>query len=133
MEVLDEAGITVDPKAVANGKFSRTDGYAAVMQMARSGLLKPGEGALYDGKGIDSIIALNDVMAIGAMTALRANGIEPGREIGVTGFGDIPYSADVFPPLTPCICRWPKWARPPWTASCPTAMTGRPPAALPTA
>ena len=94
MEVLDEAGITVDPKAVANGKFSRTDGYAAVMQMARSGLLKPGEGALYDGKGIDSIIALNDVMAIGAMTALRANGIEPGREIGVTGFGDIPYSAD---------------------------------------
>ena len=100
MEVLDEAGITVDPKAVANGKFSRTDGYAAVMQMARSGLLKPGEGALYDGKGIDSIIALNDVMAIGAMTALRANGIEPGREIGVTGFGDIPYSADVFPPLT---------------------------------
>ena len=77
MEVLDEAGITVDPKAVANGKFSRTDGYAAVMQMARSGLLKPGEGALYDGKGI-----------------------EPGREIGVTGFGDIPYSADVFPPLT---------------------------------
>lgn len=100
MEVLDEAGITVDPKAVANGKFSRTDGYAAVMQMARSGLLKPGEGALYNGKGIDSIIALNDVMAIGAMTALRANGIEPGREIGVTGFGDIPYSADVFPPLT---------------------------------
>ena len=100
MEVLDEAGITVDPKAVANGKFSRTDGYAAVMQMARSGLLKPGKGALYDGKGIDSIIALNDVMAIGAMTALRANGIEPGREIGVTGFGDIPYSADVFPPLT---------------------------------
>ena len=88
MEVLDEAGITVDPKAVANGKFSRTDGYAAVMQMARSGLLKPGEGALYDGK------------AIGAMTALRPNGIEPGREIGVTGFGDIPYSADVFPPLT---------------------------------
>ena len=80
MEVLDEAGITVDPKAVANGKFSRTDGYAAVMQMARSGLLKPGEGALYDGKGIDSIIALNDVMAIGAMTALRANGIEPGRK-----------------------------------------------------
>ena len=70
------------------------------MQMARSGLLKPGEGALYDGKGIDSIIALNDVMAIGAMTALRANGIEPGREIGVNGFGDLHYSADVFPPLT---------------------------------
>ena len=97
MEVLDEAGITVDPKAVANGKFSRTDGYAAVMQMVRSGLLKPGEGALYNGKGIDSIIALNDVMAIGAMTALRTNGIEPGREIGVTGFGDIPYSADAVP------------------------------------
>ena len=100
MQVLDEAGIQVDPKAIANGKFSRTDGYAAIMQMSRAGLLKPGKGALYEGKGVDSIIALNDVMAIGAMTALRANGIEPGTEIGVTGFGDIPYSADVFPPLT---------------------------------
>ncbi|RSX53108.1 LacI family transcriptional regulator [Bifidobacterium goeldii] len=100
LEVFADAGITIDPKAIANGKFSRTEGYAAIMQMARSGLLKPGEGALYNGHGVDSVIALNDVMAIGAMTALRANGIEPGKDVGVTGFDDIPYSADVYPPLT---------------------------------
>ncbi|NEG54225.1 LacI family DNA-binding transcriptional regulator [Bifidobacterium platyrrhinorum] len=100
MDVLDAAGVAVDPKAVANGKFSRTEGYAAIMRMGRSGLLSPGEGALYDGRGVDSVIALNDVMAIGAMTALRANGLEPGKDVGVTGFGDIPYSADVYPPLT---------------------------------
>ncbi|MBW3077804.1 LacI family DNA-binding transcriptional regulator [Bifidobacterium simiiventris] len=100
MDVLAKAGIDVDPAAVVNGRFSRTEGYAAVMQMVRSGLLTAGDGAAYGGAGVDSIIALNDVMAIGAMTALRANGIEPGREIGITGFGDIPYSADVHPSLT---------------------------------
>lgn len=99
-DVLNKAGITVDPRAIVNGRFSRTEGYAAVMQMARSGLLTAGAGAAYDGAGVDSIIALNDVMAIGAMTALRANDIEPGTQIGVTGFGDIPYSVDVHPSLT---------------------------------
>ena len=100
MDVLGKAGITVDPRVIANGRFSRTEGYAAIMQMARAGLLAPGGDAAYDGAGIDSVIALNDVMGIGAMTALRANGIEPGREVGITGFGDIPYSADVHPSLT---------------------------------
>ena len=61
------------------------------LQMAQIRTAEAGRKAhCTDGKGIDSIIALNDVMAIGAMTALRANGIEPGREIGVTGFGDHP-------------------------------------------
>lgn len=100
MDVLGKAGITVDPAAIANGRFSRTEGYAAVMQMARTGLLTTGEHAAYDGAGVDVIIALNDVMGIGAMTALRANGIEPGKDMGITGFGDIPYSADVHPSLT---------------------------------
>ncbi|NEG88533.1 LacI family DNA-binding transcriptional regulator [Bifidobacterium aerophilum] len=100
MDVLGKAGIAVDPAAIANGRFSRTEGYAAVMQMARTGLLTAGDHAAYDGAGVDVIIALNDVMGIGAMTALRANGIEPGKDVGVTGFGDIPYSADVHPSLT---------------------------------
>ncbi|KFI53791.1 transcriptional regulator [Bifidobacterium biavatii DSM 23969] len=102
MAVFDKAGITVDPKAVANGRFSRTEGYAAIMQLARLGRLTAagGANAAYDGTGVDCVVALNDVMAIGAMSALRANGIEPGADMGVTGFGDIPYSADVHPSLT---------------------------------
>lgn len=100
LTVFRDAGVEIDPRALANGRFSRTEGYAAIMQMARAGLLQPGDGALYGGRGADSVIALNDVMAIGAMTALRANGIEPGTDMGVTGFDDIPCSADVYPPLT---------------------------------
>ncbi|MBT1175974.1 LacI family DNA-binding transcriptional regulator [Bifidobacterium callimiconis] len=98
---LAEAGIMVDPRAVANGQFNRTKGFSAIMQMAGAGgMLTPGEGAVYGGAGADSIVALNDVMAIGAMTALRNAGIVPGRDIGVTGFGDIPYAVDVHPALT---------------------------------
>ncbi|WP_093960141.1 LacI family DNA-binding transcriptional regulator [Bifidobacterium vansinderenii] len=97
---LAEAGIMVDPRAVVNGQFNRTKGFSAIMQMAGAGMLTPGEGAVYGGAGADSIVALNDVMAIGAMTALRNAGIVPGRDIGVTGFGDIPYAVDVYPALT---------------------------------
>lgn len=99
-QVLRDNGITVDPRAIANGKFSRTEGYAAIMRLARAGALNASEQGAYAGQGVDAVIALNDVMAIGAMTALRANGIEPGTEVAVTGFGDIPYSTDVYPPLT---------------------------------
>ena len=97
---LAEAGIVVDSRAVVNGQFSRAKGFSAVMQMAGAGMLMPGVGSLYAGAGADVIVALNDVMAIGAMTALRNVGIEPGRDIGVTGFGDIPYAVDVHPSLT---------------------------------
>ncbi|WP_225432822.1 MULTISPECIES: LacI family DNA-binding transcriptional regulator [Bifidobacterium] len=100
VKALSESGVDIDPRAVANGGFRRETGFAVVSQMIRDRLLLPGEGALYDGSGADCIVALNDVMAIGAMTALRTAGLEPGRQIGVTGFGDIPYAVDVYPALT---------------------------------
>ncbi|MBW3089039.1 LacI family DNA-binding transcriptional regulator [Bifidobacterium sp. 82T24] len=100
VRALSEGGVDIDPRAVASGGFRRETGFAVVAQMLRDGLLSPGEGALYGGRGADCIVALNDVMAIGAMTALRAGGLEPGRQMGVTGFGDIPYAADVYPALT---------------------------------
>jgi LacI family transcriptional regulator len=46
------------------------------------------------------VLAANDAMAIGAMTALREGGLEPGAEIGVAGFDNIAGAEDVSPSLT---------------------------------
>ena len=53
--------------------------------------------------GIDRgtlVFAISDVVAIGAMTAIRDAGREIGADIAVCGFDDVPSSLDVTPPLT---------------------------------
>jgi DNA-binding LacI/PurR family transcriptional regulator len=41
-----------------------------------------------------ALIAFSDVIALGAMDALRARGLRPGRDVSVTGFDDIPQAAE---------------------------------------
>jgi len=47
-----------------------------------------------------AIVAFNDLIAFGLMTALRQRGLEPGRDIAVTGYDDIGEAADWSPALT---------------------------------
>ncbi len=46
------------------------------------------------------VFAISDVVAIGAMTAIRDAGREIGPDIAVCGFDDVPSSLDVTPALT---------------------------------
>ncbi|MBR8744089.1 LacI family DNA-binding transcriptional regulator [Nocardiopsis sp. MG754419] len=85
---LTGSGATV--ALVERDTFDRTGGYRCTRRLIDSGRL--GE--------VDVVCAGNDVMAIGAMTALREAGIRPGRDIAVTGFNDIDTAADVTPKLT---------------------------------
>lgn len=41
-----------------------------------------------------AILAFSDVMALGALDALAARGLRPGRDVSVTGFDDIPEAAE---------------------------------------
>jgi LacI family transcriptional regulator len=74
---------------VFEGPFTRDGGYAAAVRLLDSGEPLP-----------DCLFAVNDVMAIGAMAALRDRGLEAPRDIGVAGFDDIPTLRDVAPSLT---------------------------------
>lgn len=57
--------------------------------------------ALQDGVEAGTLVfALSDVVAIGAMSAIRAAGREIGHDIAVCGFDDVPSSSDVTPTLT---------------------------------
>ncbi|MGW6505473.1 substrate-binding domain-containing protein, partial [Nonomuraea angiospora] len=49
---------------------------------------------------VEAVFAVNDVMAIGAMTAFRDAGVVPGADLGVAGFDDIASAMDVVPALT---------------------------------
>jgi LacI family transcriptional regulator len=86
---LATAGIALDPTRVYHGAFTRDGGYEAASRMLRDGL-----------DGLDALFAVNDVMAIGALTALReAEIVVPGR-LAVAGFDDIPTARDTAPELT---------------------------------
>lgn len=74
---------------VIHETFDRVGGSAVVAAVAEWG--EPGPTAVF---------ALNDLMALGAVRELFARGYEPGVDVAVVGFDDIPLAADVRPGLT---------------------------------
>jgi LacI family transcriptional regulator len=48
----------------------------------------------------DCVFAVNDVMAVGALARLRADGLAVPGDIAVAGFDDITTLRDIYPPLT---------------------------------
>jgi LacI family transcriptional regulator len=47
-----------------------------------------------------AIVACNDLMALGAVTAAQERGLVVGRDVSITGFDDIPLAENAHPPLT---------------------------------
>ena len=47
-----------------------------------------------------ALIALNDMMAVGALQAVKDRGLRAGSDFAVTGFDDAPMVQYTFPPLT---------------------------------
>ncbi len=72
---------------VVHGEFTRDGAYASMLALIDEGL---GDANL--------VCAVNDVMAIGALSALRDRGLV--GTVGVAGFDDIPMARDVTPALT---------------------------------
>ncbi|MFJ6194641.1 LacI family DNA-binding transcriptional regulator [Micromonospora sp. NPDC092111] len=50
--------------------------------------------------GLTALVALNDSMAVGALTLLRARDVRVPEQVSVVGFDDMPVAADVTPALT---------------------------------
>ncbi|WP_090769105.1 LacI family DNA-binding transcriptional regulator [Nonomuraea maritima] len=77
-----------EPLAIETG-FTREGGYEAARRLVERGF-----------EDVEAVFAVNDVMAVGAMTAFRDAGVVPGADIGVAGFDDIASAVDVVPALT---------------------------------
>lgn len=86
---LSTRGIDVPEGAVIVGDFSLDRGRDAM-----ASYLARGNGAP------DAVIAMNDMMAMGAVEALARNGYAVPGDVIVTGFDDVTRSRFTFPPLT---------------------------------
>jgi LacI family transcriptional regulator len=85
---LHEYGINLPADRVINCDFSRDAGAQAAMALIERH------------PQLSAIFALNDVMAIGALSALRICGVRVPEDLSVVGFDDIPIVSDVTPTLT---------------------------------
>ena len=88
-EAFATAGSPIPAERVVPAAFTRDGGYQGMRELAERGL-----------DSIDLVFAVNDVMAVGAMSAMRDLGLEPGVDLGLAGFDDIPTLRDVTPRLT---------------------------------
>jgi LacI family transcriptional regulator len=85
---LADCGIELPRQRVFVSGFHRDGGYAAANDWADSG------------SRATCLFAVNDVMAVGAMAALRGRGLALPGDVSVAGFDDIPSMRDFTPSLT---------------------------------
>jgi LacI family transcriptional regulator len=86
-EAMEENGLFND-SFVFSCQYSEKSGYEAMGQ------------ALGSIKNIDAVFASSDLIALGAIAAIRERGLEIPGDISIVGFGDIYLSKYLNPPLT---------------------------------
>jgi LacI family transcriptional regulator len=85
---LEEAGLRYDDAMVVAGYFTREGGREATSRLLRRD------------PAPDAIFCLNDLMAIGAMSAARERGVDIPGQLLLAGFDDVEAAALVTPSLT---------------------------------
>ncbi len=90
LEGMAAAGLPVDPAWVVRTEHSEAAGRQAM------GLLL----ALPPDRRPTAVVTMSDLMAIGAINALYEAGLQPGRDVSVVGFDDVPMAQYLRPPLT---------------------------------
>ncbi|MGI3223769.1 substrate-binding domain-containing protein [Streptomyces sp. GTA36] len=72
----------------------------AQAEFTRDGGRDAAERILRDHPDTTAIVALNDAMAIGVLSALRAHRVPVPHRMSVAGFDDVSFAADLAPGLT---------------------------------
>jgi len=86
-----EANLILDSAMVRNGDWERASGYSCMKDLLES----------YSKDALPTaVLAMNDLMAIGAMDAIREAGLSVPKDISVVGFDNREVSSFVFPKLT---------------------------------
>ncbi len=85
---LKESGFALHSDRVFRASFTRDGGYEAATMMINSETLP------------QCVFAVNDMMAVGAMGALRSAGIRVPEDVAIAGYDDIATLQDIVPALT---------------------------------
>lgn len=87
-EAVQASGKPVDETMIEYGDFSESSGTAAMRRLLQ---LNP---------DLDAVFVASDLMACGALRALRENGRRIPEDVAVIGFEDAPIARQSNPPLT---------------------------------
>jgi DNA-binding LacI/PurR family transcriptional regulator len=88
LRALDEASLTVDNEIIVEAQnFSTSGGYWAMKQLLKN-------------KKIQAVFAIADTLAIGALRAIKAHGLQVPEDIVLAGCNDIEFSDMLDPSLT---------------------------------
>jgi DNA-binding LacI/PurR family transcriptional regulator len=87
-QAMDAAQLKVDPLLIQEGDFTPASGFTAM------------EALLNSSRGITAVFVASDVVAIGAMLAIKRAGLRIPADIAIVGFDDIPLAEFFDPPLT---------------------------------
>ncbi len=87
-EALERAGMPVDEHLIAYGDFSEASGERAVHEL------------LDRSPDVDAVFAASDLMAVGALRALRELGKRVPDDVSLVGFDDVAIARQTDPPLT---------------------------------
>jgi LacI family transcriptional regulator len=87
-EALGAAGIEPEQALVAEGAFDATSGWSATRDL------------LARAPDVSAIFVASDIVAFGALRAIRETGRVVPRDVSVVGFDDIPLARHFDPPLT---------------------------------
>jgi sigma-B regulation protein RsbU (phosphoserine phosphatase) len=86
--VLAEAGLPFDSRLIRFGDFVRRSGEIAMSDLLASGAAP------------EVVVAANDGMALGALSALERHGLRVPEDVALTGFDDLSMARLNDPPLT---------------------------------
>jgi LacI family transcriptional regulator len=87
-KALELHGLPQDDRLILNTPDTREGGRQGVLELF-AGIEPP-----------TALFCYNDIVALGAMQGLRQMGLEPGRDVAVIGFDNIPETEQTFPRLT---------------------------------
>jgi len=87
-EGLADCGYELPHENIIATQLTRDGGYVGMTELLDSELK------------VEAVFAVNDVMAVGAMAALREQGYQVPQDMALAGFDDIATLRDVQPPLT---------------------------------
>ena len=88
LESLEAYSIPIDENLITTGDLTQRGGYAQAKNLLSLSPLP------------DAIVASNDLMALGAISAAQEKGLIIGKDIAITGFDDTPMAEHSHPPLT---------------------------------
>ncbi len=85
---LKAAGLSSPDGYIVEGDWSEESGYQAMLRLLR------------EPTPPQALFAASDTMAVGALRAIRSQGLRVPDDVALVGFDDIPLAAAVDPPLT---------------------------------